>query len=92
MTQANTPCWIYKSPRKEEMYLYLARKDGFDAVPDALLTQFGIPVLVMEIELNEGRNLAREDVNQVRANLRARGFHLQMPPVLKPDLYHRDEP
>jgi uncharacterized protein len=87
----STSCWIYKSPRKDEMYLYLAREDGFDAVPDALLTQFGKPVFVMEIELHEGRTLAREDVNQVRANLRARGFHLQMPPALKPGLYHGNE-
>lgn len=84
----STPCWIYKSPRKDEMYLYLAREDGFDAVPDALLTQFGRPVFVIEIELHPGRALAREDVSQVMANLEARGFHLQMPPVLKPDMYH----
>lgn len=87
----NTPCWIYKSPRKDEMYLYLAREAGFDAVPDALLAQFGPPVFVMEIELHPGRTLAREDVDQVMANLTVRGFHLQMPPVLKPDIYHGNE-
>ena len=82
------PCWIYKSPLKEEMYLYLPEAEGFDPVPDALLARFGKPVFVMEIELHEGRPLAREDVVQVMQNLTTQGFHLQMPPKLEPWLYH----
>jgi uncharacterized protein YcgL (UPF0745 family) len=34
--------------------------------------------------------LAREDVAQVLRNLRERGFHLQLPPKLTPDLYEGD--
>ena len=82
------PCWIYKSPLKEEMYLYLPEEEGFDPVPDALLARFGKPVFVMEIELHEERPLAREDVVQVMQNLTTQGFHLQMPPKLEPWLYH----
>jgi hypothetical protein len=81
-------CWIYKSRRKDEMYLYLAEEDAFDAAPPALLERFGEPVLVMELDLHEGRTLAREDVKKVMQNLAQRGYHLQMPPVLAPDLYH----
>ena len=88
MADDNLHCWVYRSPRKQEMYLYLAAEDGFDRVPDALLERFGEPVLVIELELSSERKLAREDVNQVMANLGGQGFHLQMPPQLQPELYH----
>lgn len=85
------PCWIYKSPLKEEMYLYLAEEEGFAQVPDALMSRFGKPVFLMELELHEGRSLAREDIVQVMQNLDEQGFHLQMPPNLEPWLYHGNE-
>jgi uncharacterized protein YcgL (UPF0745 family) len=80
------PCWIYRSPRKEGMYLYLSREEGFDEVPKPLLERFGSPQLVMTLELHAGRTLAREDVSKVMANLQAQGFHLQMPPEIRPEL------
>jgi uncharacterized protein YcgL (UPF0745 family) len=81
-------CWVYRSPRKQEMYLYLAGEDAFDRVPETLLESFGDPILVIELELNPERKLAREDVNTVMSNLDERGFHLQMPPQLSPEMYH----
>jgi uncharacterized protein len=84
------PCWIYKSPRQDEMYLYLTAEDGLDAVPPPLLERFGTPQLVMQIDLHPGRTLAREDVVQVMANLSARGYHLQMPPQVQASLYEGD--
>ncbi len=87
---AGLPCWIYRSPRKDEMYLYLRSEDDFSAVPQALLSRFGTPVKVMELSLTSQRTLAREDVNRVMENLRNQGFHLQMPPKLQVDLYEGD--
>ena len=84
-------CWIYKSPLKEEMYLYVSEEEGFDQVPKALMARFGEPAFLMELELHEGRPLAREDVVRVMENLRGQGFHLQMPPKLEPWLYHGNE-
>ena len=81
MAEVRQRCWIYKSSRKDEMYLYLARKDGFDVVPETLLNLMGQVVLVMELDLYPGRRLARADVAQVMAELAERGFHLQLPPV-----------
>ncbi len=81
------PCWIYRSSRKQEMFLYLAREEGFDRVPEALLERFGNASLVMKLELHPERTLAREDVTRVMANLSSQGFHLQMPPDIKPHLY-----
>ena len=84
-------CWIYKSPRKDEMYLYLSKENDFEEVPDTLLERFGKPISVMSLNLTSERKLARVDVNVVIANLKEHGFHLQMPPNLVPDMYHGNE-
>ena len=83
-------CWVYGSNRKDEMYLYLARKEGFEDLPAELRQRFGQPRLVMELDLNPCRSLAREDVNRVLDNLRQRGFHLQLPPRIQAEIYHDD--
>ena len=80
-------CWIYRGSRKDEMYLYLAKEDGFDDLPPALMERFGTPKLVMELELHSKRSLARENVENVIANLKQQGFHLQLPPSLEPERY-----
>lgn len=82
------PCWIYRSSRKNEMYLYLPEEGDFARVPEALMRLFGVPTLVMELRLHPQRPLARDDVDQVLNNLRSRGFHLQMPPAIKPAMLH----
>jgi uncharacterized protein YcgL (UPF0745 family) len=87
MNQQQLTCWVYRSPRKDEMYLYLGAEDNFDAVPEALLSRFGTPLRVMELTLTPERTLAREDVTLVIQNLRNQGFHLQMPPKMQVDLY-----
>jgi len=79
--------WIYRSSRKEEMYLYLTEKDSFDEVPKALMAMFGEPSLVVGLELSPERTLAREDSKAVIKSLHDQGFFLQMPPNLEPDLY-----
>ena len=90
MPNTAIPCWIYKSPRQDEMYLYLATQDGLEVLPPTLLERFGTPELVMQLDLHAGRSLAREDVAQVMANLTTRGYHLQMPPKVTADLYEGD--
>ncbi len=82
------PCWIYKSSLKDEMYLYLAREDDFDCVPELLMRRFGRPIPVMELELHEQRPLARAEVQAVMKQLGEEGYYLQMPPQLVPDIYH----
>jgi uncharacterized protein len=84
------PCWVYRSPRKPEMYLYLSAEDDFTGVPDALLRGFGTPAKILQLALTPQRTLAREDVLKVMENLRTQGFHLQMPPKLQVDLYEGD--
>lgn len=79
-------CSIFKSPRKNEMYLYVDKKEGLERVPEELLGIFGKPQLVFDLLLTTHRKLAREDVVQVLANIEKQGYHLQMPPTEEDDL------
>jgi uncharacterized protein YcgL (UPF0745 family) len=73
-------CSVFRSTRKEYTYIYLRSGMKFEDLPAALLAVFGPPEFVIELELSAERELASEDVNQVMENLRAAGFHLQLPP------------
>lgn len=84
-------CSIYKSPRKNEMYLYVLKSDALARVPDGLLTVFGKPVHAFDMVLTPERTLAREDINQVLANLDGQGYHLQMPPPEEEYIEHLPE-
>jgi uncharacterized protein YcgL (UPF0745 family) len=77
-------CFIYKSLKKDELYLYLPNKDDFSSIPDALLNSFGRLEFVMELEVTAERKLAREDASKVLAGLQDKGFFVQMPPVIIP--------
>ncbi|MCJ2375670.1 YcgL domain-containing protein [Vibrio sp. ZSDZ34] len=72
-------CSIYKSSKKEGMYLYVNKKDDFSQVPDTLLEMFGKPIFVMVIKI-EQRKLASVDVEKVKESLKLEGFFLQLPP------------
>ncbi|MFC0710576.1 YcgL domain-containing protein [Azorhizophilus paspali] len=73
-------CSIYKSPRRREMYLYVAKKDALSRVPEGLLAAFGTPQHAFDLVLTPERRLAREDIHKVLENLEKQGYHLQMPP------------
>ena len=72
-------CAIYKSLKKHDTYLYMARKDDFSQIPQALFEMLGDPIHVMDLELSAERKLAQEDVLEVMRNLRDKGWHLQLP-------------
>lgn len=74
-------CFIYKSLKKEQLYLYVTQKDDFSALPDGCLETFGRLAFVMELDLTPERTLAREDVYKVRQQLQSKGYFIQMPPV-----------
>ena len=71
-------CFIYRSPRKADTYLYLLEKDDFSHLPLELLQAFGEPEFSFQFELSPQRCLAKEDPAQVYSNLKLQGFHLQM--------------
>ena len=73
-------CQVYRSPRKEQMYLYVSKAEGLERVPEALLAQFGEPEPIMLLNLDGSRKLARVDAAEVVTQIEERGFYLQMPP------------
>jgi hypothetical protein len=78
-------CEVFRSPKKEGMYLYVNKPEGFDRVPDALLELFGQPQSVMTMLLSPGKKLAKADSDVILANFEEKGFYLQMPP--EPEAY-----
>jgi len=78
-------CFIYKSLKKEELYLYLQKKDDFSDIPEPLFNSLGRIEFVMELEITPERKLAREDANRVLSSLQDKGFFVQMPPTIIPD-------
>ncbi len=72
-------CSIYKSPKRNETYLYIEKPGDFSKVPEALLDTFGKPELVFTMKLNENRKLAGADIQKVMFDLLEAGFYLQIP-------------
>jgi len=72
--------FVYRSRRKADTYVYLARRDGFDLLPPALHDSLAPLDFALEFTLGPERRLAREDPEAVRRNLDTQGFHLQLPP------------
>lgn len=81
---------IFKSPRRDECYLYVDRSKKLSQVPESLLETFGKPVHVTDMLLTPERKLARADASKILSELDDKGFYLQMPPPKEPyllDLY-----
>ena len=71
-------CYIYRSNRKVDTYLYLAEKDDFSILPESLLSVFGDPEFSFSFELKSNKKLAKEDIVEVLENLESQGYHLQL--------------
>lgn len=87
-------CAVYKSSKREGMYLYVDKVVGLKMVPEALLEIFGRPVHAMDMPLKAGRNLAQVTGEKLREELASKGFYLQMPPQREDyllDLYNPDD-
>ena len=80
MSDERYMCSIYKSWKKDGMYLYVPKKDLFNRVPKELMELFGRPAHVMDILLSRDKKLALADTRKVMDDIRAKGFYLQMPP------------
>ena len=81
-------CSIYKSPRKNEMYLYVLKAEALTRVPEGLLAVFGPPAHTFDLVISPERQLAREDISLVLENLEKQGYHLQMPPPEEEYIQH----
>jgi uncharacterized protein YcgL (UPF0745 family) len=86
---------IFKSSRKDEMYLYVDKREQLERVPEPLLEMFGRPLHVMDMPMMPGRKLARvADTAKLLNEVDSKGYYLQMPPPKEDymlDLF-RDQP
>lgn len=71
---------VYRSPVRDETYLYVARGSDLDTLPEALLKSFGKPEHSMDLLLTATKSLARADAAKVMQEISERGFFLQLPP------------
>jgi hypothetical protein len=71
---------VFKSPKKQELYLYVPQTHGLNKLPKELLVMFGEPAHVIDFELTAERKLAREDSKKVLESLLSKGYFMQMPP------------
>ena len=78
-------CYVYKSSRRADTYLYLAERDGFDILPDGLRRTLGDLRLVLVVDLAQRSRLAQADIGTVRARLEQPGYYLQVPPSRQSD-------
>ncbi|HFQ2071401.1 TPA: YcgL domain-containing protein [Providencia stuartii] len=76
-------CAIYRSPNREQTYLYIEKKDDFSRVPEELMKQFGTPQFAMTLSLANRDKLANADIEKVKADLIEVGYYLQFPPPVE---------
>ncbi len=74
-------CSVYKSSKKAGMFLYVDKKAGLEAIPEALNQVFGKPVHVMDLLLDASKTLAKISGEELLAAIQDKGFYLQMPDV-----------
>lgn len=79
MNDNSITCYVYRSLKKTNTYLYVVEKDEFSHVPESLMNVFGQGEFSLEFEHTPERQLAQEDGAQVYENLNNQGFHLQLP-------------
>lgn len=85
-------CAVYKSSRKADTYLYLAKRNDFSEVPASLMELFGTPVFSMLLPIEKIKGLANADIEKVRTEVAKKGFYLQLPPPTEDLLKsHRQE-
>lgn len=73
-------CYVYRSKRKQQTYLFLPAQDEFSGVPESLLQLFGETEFSFEFELTAGRKLMLADATEVLRNINENGYFLQLPP------------
>lgn len=72
-------CYIYRSNKKPGAFLYLAKRDDFDDLPEDMMQIFGTPEFSMSINLTTEKQLAQEDSKEVLSKLELDGYFLQLP-------------
>jgi len=72
-------CYIYRSAKKLDTYLYLPHKDKLDDLPEGLDKLLGRLDFVMQLDLDNIKRLENADIEDVKKCLREDEFYLQLP-------------
>lgn len=73
-------CFVYRSSKKEGLYVYVSKKDQLQLLPDPVLQQLGDNAeLALTFDLDSGMTLGSENPAEVLSNLSQQGYHIQMP-------------
>lgn len=73
-----TRCFVYRCGKQDDQYVFLANKDDFDVLPEALQQRLGALTYSFDFELTEHRNMVRDDPKAVIHALREQGFYLRL--------------
>lgn len=71
--------FVYKSQRKLDTYLYVAKHDDFSSVPESVQKPLLPWQFVLEFSLDSKKKLAHIETATLRNNLVELGFYLQFP-------------
>ncbi|WP_081295236.1 MULTISPECIES: YcgL domain-containing protein [unclassified Gilliamella] len=71
-------CYIYRSSKKENCYLYIEKENNFSTIPDKILSIFGKPVFVMKVLLDGKRRFVVGTSDEIEKKIKMDGFFLQM--------------
>lgn len=74
-------CEVFRSPKRDGMYIYVDKAEGLERVPETLMQAFGTPESALIFKLSAGRKLANADPETVLAAIEDAGYYLQMPPA-----------
>lgn len=71
-------CYIYRSSKRDNCYLYVTQELDFSMVPDELMSVFGKPIFSMSILLDENKKYAVGCGKELKQKLNTDGFIMQM--------------
>ncbi len=77
---------VFRSSKNEGMYLYVEKSAGLKDIPDELMALFGKGISAMTMLLKPDSKLARANAENVIADIREKGYYLQLPPVKEESL------
>ena len=84
MSAQSRTCFVYRSRRQADTYVYLAQSDAFEVLPEDLRRRLGALELAMTLSLHADRPLARARAPVVLEALARQGYYLQLPPPREP--------
>lgn len=84
-------CRVYRSSRREGVYLYVAKDELLEQLPEDLKTLLGKPIFMLSFDLYPERRLARVEAKAVLAAIEDKGYFLRLDTVAEENnLLNRD--